>query len=410
QLPRTAIEVATRLILDVAGGQAGPVVEAALDAHLAAPRPIVLRRARLARVLGLTVADAEVGRILRALGMEVTDVDQGWRVLPPSRRFDIAIEEDLIEEVARIHGYESIPTTLPGGAARIAAPSETRVDDDALRAQLVAREYFEAVSFAFLDANLLQQWGATDGAVALANPLSAELGVMRTALLPGLVAALGRNLARQQSRVRLFEVGKVFGGRGPGTGGTAEAGAAEAGAPVETLRVAAVAAGDAVAEQWDAPARGGFPRSQGRPGKPGCVCGGATGIPAVAGRARASGAQRGGLAHRWRRAGAAGLDRRTASAPAARAGPGRPGAGVRSGPGAAVPARDSASAGPVALSVRPSGHRVRRPGGGVLGGPGSHHPARWGRAAGRGPAVRPLSREGGRSGIQKSRNRLDSAG
>src|SRR5690606_30749313 len=255
QLPRTAIEVATRLILDVAGGQAGPVVEAALDAHLAAPQPIVLRRARLARVLGLTVADAEVGRILRALGMEVTDVDQGWRVLPPSRRFDIAIEEDLIEEVARIHGYESIPTTLPGGAARIAAPSETRVDDDALRAQLVAREYFEAVSFAFLDANLLQQWGATDGAVALANPLSAELGVMRTALLPGLVAALGRNLARQQSRVRLFEVGKVFGGRGPGTGGTAEAGAAEAGAPVETLRVAAVAAGDAVAEQWDAPAR-----------------------------------------------------------------------------------------------------------------------------------------------------------
>src|SRR5690606_25637541 len=255
QLPRTAIEVATRLILDVAGGQAGPVVEAALDAHLAAPQPIVLRRARLARVLGLTVADAEVGRILRALGMEVTDVDQGWRVLPPSRRFDIAIEEDLIEEVARIHGYESIPTTLPGGAARIAAPSETRVDDDALRAQLVAREYFEAVSFAFLDANLLQQWGATDGAVALANPLSAELGVMRTALLPGPVAALGRNLARQQSRVRLFEVGQGIGGRGPGTGGTAEAGAAEAGAPVETLRVAAVAAGDAVAEQWDAPAR-----------------------------------------------------------------------------------------------------------------------------------------------------------
>lgn len=253
QLPRTAIEVATRLILDVAGGQAGPVVEAALDAHLPAPQPIVLRRARLARVLGLTVPDAEVGRILRALGMEVTDVDQGWRVLPPGRRFDVAIEEDLIEEVARIHGYDSIPTTLPGGAARIAAPSETRVDDDALRAQLVAREYFEAVSFAFVDASLLQRWGATDGAVALANPLSAELGVMRTALLPGLVAALGRNLARQQSRVRLFELGKVFSGRDLETGSREPGNAG--GAPVETLRVAAVAAGEALAEQWDAAAR-----------------------------------------------------------------------------------------------------------------------------------------------------------
>jgi phenylalanyl-tRNA synthetase beta chain len=243
QLPRTAIEVATRLVLDIAGGRPGPVVEAALAEHLPAPRPILLRRTRLARVLGLEVPDAEVARILRALGMAVEDVAEGWRVLPPSRRFDVAIEEDLIEEVARIHGYDAIPTTLPGGAARIAAPSETRVGEEALRAQLVARDYHEAVCFAFVDAQLLDHWQAATGSVPLSNPLSAELGVMRTMLLPGLVSALGRNLARQQSRVRLFELGKVFAAAGPGE------------APVETARIAAAIHGDARAEQWGEPAR-----------------------------------------------------------------------------------------------------------------------------------------------------------
>ncbi|TYT27237.1 phenylalanine--tRNA ligase subunit beta [Luteimonas viscosa] len=242
-LPRTAIEVATRLIVDIAGGRPGPVAEASLQVHLQQPQPIALRRARLARVLGLTVPDLAVERILRALDMEVTAVDEGWRVLPPSRRFDIAIEEDLIEEVARIHGYDAVPTTLPGGAARIAAPSETRVGEDEVRAQLVARGYFEAVNFAFVDEALLRRWQAVEGSVPLANPLSAELGVMRTQLLPGLVAAVARNLARQQSRVRLFEIGKVF---------CASAGA---GAPPETQRIAAAIHGDAHAEQWGVPAR-----------------------------------------------------------------------------------------------------------------------------------------------------------
>jgi len=242
-LPRTAIELATRLILEIGGGSPGPVTEALLDAYLPEPQAIVLRRARLARVLGLAVADAEVARILRALGMDVTGTDEGWRVVPPTRRFDIAIEEDLIEEVARIHGYDTIPTTLPGGASRIAAPSETRTGEDELRAQMVARGYFEAVNFAFVDQALLQAWQAATGAVALANPLSAELGMMRTQLLPGLVAAAGRNLARQQSRVRLFELGKVF------------AASDDGGAPVETPRIAAVIQGDAHAEQWGLPPR-----------------------------------------------------------------------------------------------------------------------------------------------------------
>ena len=241
ELPRIAIEHATRLIVEIAGGAPGPLTEAVLPQHLPQPQAIVLRRARLARVLGTTVADGEVTRILDALGLAVEATGEGWNVTPPARRFDLAIEEDLIEEIARIHGYDAIPTTLPGGATRLVNPSETRSSEHDARRQLVARDYLEAINYAFVDADLLAKWQLDDGAVVLANPLSAELGVMRTRLLPGLVAALGRNAARQQSRVRLFEIGKTF--------------AASSDAPIETRRIAAVACGDAAAEQWGVAAR-----------------------------------------------------------------------------------------------------------------------------------------------------------
>ena len=241
ELPRLAVERATQLILQVAGGSAGPVVEAVLPQHLPQPGPIGLRRARLARVLGTHVADAEVARILSALGLEVEATSEGWQVTPPARRFDLSIEEDLIEEIARIHGYDAIPTTLPGGAVRIASPSETLSSEHDARRQLVARDYLEAINYAFVDAELLAAWQLAEGRIALANPLSAELGVMRTRLLPGLAAALGRNAARQQSRVRLFELGRTF--------AVGDAG------PVETRRIAAVASGDARAEQWGEAAR-----------------------------------------------------------------------------------------------------------------------------------------------------------
>ena len=243
ELPRVAIEYATRLVLDAAGGTPGPVVEAAAEAHLPQPQAITLRRGRLARVLGLKVADAEVERILGALGMAVEATSDGWRVTAPSRRFDIAIEEDLIEEVARIHGYDRVPTTLPSGAATLVAPSESRVDEGVVRRQLVARDYREAINYAFVEAQALADWGLAGGEVPLANPLSAELAVMRTALLPGLVSALARNTARQQPRVRLFEVGKAFSAGEPGQ------------APKETLRIAAAACGAATAEQWGAASR-----------------------------------------------------------------------------------------------------------------------------------------------------------
>ncbi|MDR6673571.1 phenylalanine--tRNA ligase subunit beta [Xanthomonas sp. 1678] len=243
-LPRQALELATRLVLELAGGRAGPVVEAELPDYLPAPAPIALRRARIVRVLGIEIADAEVERILRALGMAVAAAADGWQVTAPSRRFDIALEEDLIEELARIHGYDRLPTTLPGGASRIAMGSETQLDELSVRRQLVAREMLETINYAFVDAGLLDQWGLDAGRVALANPLSAELAVMRPALLPGLVAALGRNAARQAGRVRLFELGKAF-----------EAAAAAGAAPAETQRVAAAVCGDADALQWGLPAR-----------------------------------------------------------------------------------------------------------------------------------------------------------
>ena len=244
-LPRTAIEYATRLILDLAGGTPAPVTEAVREADLPATAPIALRRARIARVLGVQIADADVERILRALGMDVAASADGWQVTAPSRRFDIAIEEDLIEELARIHGYEQIPTTLPGGASRVAMPTETRLDDLSVRRQLVARDLQESINYAFVDAALLAQWQLDEGLVALANPLSAELAVMRPSLLPGLVATLGRNAARQLGRVRLFELGRVF---------HQQAGEGQS-APLETQRVAAAICGDADTQQWGLPTR-----------------------------------------------------------------------------------------------------------------------------------------------------------
>ena len=122
-------------------------------------------------------------------------------MVPPTRRFDIAIEEDLIEEIARIHGYDAIPTTTPAGQIGLAAPRETRVAEAVLRRQLVSREYLEAINYAFVDAGSLAAWQLDAGAVALANPLSSELGVMRTSLLPGLVAALQRKFAPRVAAV-----------------------------------------------------------------------------------------------------------------------------------------------------------------------------------------------------------------
>lgn len=239
ELPRRALERATQLIVEFGGGKPGAIIEAVSPAHLPKREPIALRRARIARVIGIEVPDAEVERILGALDLKVEKTADGWHATPPSARFDLALEVDLIEEVARIHGYQRIPTHAPRGELDVPALAEDRVDLAALRAQFAARDYFEAITYAFVHGDLLRTWQLETDAIPLANPLSADLGVMRTSLLPGLVAALTANRNRQQERVRLFEVGNVF-------RQNAEAGAA----PIETLRVAGVACGRVSELQW----------------------------------------------------------------------------------------------------------------------------------------------------------------
>ncbi len=240
-LPRRAMERATELLLQIAGGQAGPITLAERPEDLREHAPVVLRHARLHRILGIEVTADEVARIFTALGMGVEEIADGWRVTPPSSRFDIEREEDLIEEVARIHGYERIPTHIPAGQIALRSEPEARLTEMALRDQLAARGYFEAVTLSFLGADLLTTWGLDHAWVPLANPLSADLAVMRTSLLPGLVEVLRHNRARQQERVRLFEVARSFHATGA--------------APDEIGRVAVVASGPARAEQWGAPSR-----------------------------------------------------------------------------------------------------------------------------------------------------------
>ncbi|EIL94676.1 phenylalanine--tRNA ligase subunit beta [Rhodanobacter spathiphylli] len=240
ELPRRALERASELLLAIAGGKAGPVLVAENLADLPTPAAVTLRRARLQRVLGVAVADAEVARIFIALGMQVVTVAEGWQVTAPSSRFDIEREEDLVEEVARIFGYDNIPTATPAGALTLAVEPEARINELALREQLAARGYHEAVNLSFVAAELLASWSFSQNLVPLANPLSADLAVMRPSLLPGLIEALRHNRARQQERVRLFEVARVFAAGDP---------------PLETPSLAIVACGNARAEQWGEPSR-----------------------------------------------------------------------------------------------------------------------------------------------------------
>ena len=248
-MPRLAMERATALLLAIAGGSAGEVVEAALPEHLASRNPIILRRARIVRVLGIGIEDAEVERILTALGMAVATQADGWQVTPPSRRFDVELEEDLIEELARIHGYDAIPVRLPAGAPPAPHDDEAVLPVSALAGALATRGYHEAVCYAFVDPALLEAWQLHEFSVPLANPLSSDLAVMRTSLLPGLVDALTRNRNRQQDRVRLFESGVVF-ERAGSHNATTQAAPGDDPAPIETAMLAAVACGSARAEQW----------------------------------------------------------------------------------------------------------------------------------------------------------------
>ena len=240
-LQERAIERATELLLACAGGRAGPTEVTELADELPR-RPIVsFRPSRARRVIGAEIDDAGIERILRLLGMHV--VEHGgaaWRVTPPSWRFDIAIEEDLIEEVARIHGFNRIPETDPATPLAIPAIRETRVSPETVADLMVQRGYFEAITYSFVDPGLQAVLCPGEPALKLANPISADLAEMRVSLWPGLVRALVENQRRQQPRVRLFELGRKF--------------RLDGSVLTEIPVLAGLAAGPALAEQWGVPA------------------------------------------------------------------------------------------------------------------------------------------------------------
>ena len=235
----SALDRATQLILEICGGQAGPVVE--VCSELPARNPVRLRAARLHRVLGVSLGMEEISRILTRLGMVFSQEYGEFVVTPPSYRFDIAIEEDLIEEVARVHGYERIPAVIPQATTAMLPQAGAERPLANLRQALVSRDYQETVNYSFVEAAWERDLCGNTAPVALQNPIASQMCVMRSSLLGGLLQALRHNLARKHARVRLFEIGGCF--------------APEADGYVQHERVTGVCYGTALPEQWGVPAR-----------------------------------------------------------------------------------------------------------------------------------------------------------
>ena len=211
QLQRKATERATQLLLDIVGGEAGPVVEAVAEESLPSASTVTLRQSKVNQVLAFEMPAEEIEEILTRLGMVIERSGEGqWTVAVPSYRFDISIEVDLIEELARVYGYNNLPVKVPIAELNMIADDESKVVIGDVRRQLIARGYQEAITYSFIEKGLAAQFDDKHEAKALANPISAEMAVMRTTIWPGLVKALQYNQNRQQARVRLFETGQRF--------------------------------------------------------------------------------------------------------------------------------------------------------------------------------------------------------
>ncbi|OOV88100.1 phenylalanine--tRNA ligase subunit beta [Oceanospirillum linum] len=209
-LQARAMERATQLLLEIVGGEAGPVVEAVEESKLPVRNDVVLRAGRLNQMLAMDMPAEKVEDILTRLGLQLTKEGNDWRAAVPSYRFDISIEADLIEEVARVYGYDNLPVKSPTMALGIEAQPEAIKPIRMIRQSLAARGYQEAIAFSFIEPGLSKLFDPENTPIALANPISADLSVMRTTLIAGLAKAVQYNQNRQQGRIRLFETGQCF--------------------------------------------------------------------------------------------------------------------------------------------------------------------------------------------------------
>ncbi|WGE91967.1 phenylalanine--tRNA ligase subunit beta [Actinobacillus genomosp. 1] len=210
QLPRDAMERATALLLEICGGEAGEIVEAVSEQHLPKRNTVTLRRSKLDAVIGHHIEDETVTDILTRLGLNVTFANESWTAVAPSWRFDIEIEEDLIEEVARIYGYNSIPNNSPLAHLTMKGTPEKLLEASRIRTALVDSDYQEVVTYSFVDPKKQSLLHPNQEALILPNPISSEMSAMRLSLLTGLLDTIVYNQSRQQTRVRIFEGGLRF--------------------------------------------------------------------------------------------------------------------------------------------------------------------------------------------------------
>ena len=236
---RDVMERATGLIIDICGGYSGPITE--VKGKLPQRKPIFLREKRVHHVLGIDFEKNKIAELLRRLQFNFSVKNTIFRVIPPTYRFDLAIEEDLIEEIARIYGYHHIPANLPCVSLNILPEPEAIRTPAQLRRVCVARDYQEVINYAFVDAEWEKNFSNNTTPVMLKNPISSQLNTMRSNLIGGLIANLQFNLNRKQSRVRLFEIGSCFLKKDE--------------TYIQSEKLAGLCYGDIVAEQWDLPER-----------------------------------------------------------------------------------------------------------------------------------------------------------
>lgn len=239
ELQRTAMERATALLLEICGGEAGPIVEAKSDKHLPQATQVTLRAERLARVLGINIAATEVTEILQRLGFTVAITDAGWDVTVPTFRFDISIEEDLIEEVARIYGYHRIEAAAPAAQLRMIPRQEAQLTASAFKNTLIDRGYQEAITYSFVDPKHQAMLFDETAALTLPFPISVDMSSMRVSLWPGLIGAVAHNQKRQQQSLAFCETGLRFLPDEKAENGV-----------VQQPMVAGIRAGKAHAEHW----------------------------------------------------------------------------------------------------------------------------------------------------------------